>query len=148
MPNPFDKANKLIADTLEANSVAYKGEFAVSMLQEFARDTPIDTGRATGNWILRGGSPNLRPVKFLDRTSTASPTVNRARKDVKGIKLKEMIYVSNAVQGEDERGNFTGEGYIIGLENGKSKQAPLGMFMINVVKAKEISRRAVKKAIK
>lgn len=142
MANPFAKASKLIADTLEANSIAYRNEFSVSMLQRFARDTPIDTGRATGNWILQGGSPNLKPVTFTDKTSTAMPTTNKARKATKGIKIKEDVYVSNAVQGDD------GSGYIIGLENGKSKQAPLGMFKINLVQAKEVSKVAVRRAIK
>ena len=147
--DPFAKALKLIEDTREANSIAYKGEFSVSMLTRYARDTAIDTGRATANWILKGGSPSLNPIKSTDRTSTASPTANKARKASVGIKLNQDIYVSNAVQGEDERGNFTGEGYIIGLENGTgSKQTPLGMFRINNAQAKEVSKRSLRKIFK
>ena len=139
--DPFAKALKLIDDTAKANSMAYKGEFAIAMVQRFARDTPVKDGHATGNWVLKGGSPNLTHVTFTDKTVTASPTVNRARDAYKDIKLKEVVYISNAVQGEK------GEGYIIGLEHGKSRQAPNGMFKINVVQAAAISKQAIKKAM-
>ena len=163
MSDPFAKAFKLIEETSKANSIAYKGEFSVNMLQRFARDTPVKDGHATGNWILKGGSPNLTNVTFTDKTITASPTTKRARNAYKDIKLKENVYISNAVQGNEKVGNTlksgkkstkrftkveTGEGYIIGLEHGKSKQAPNGMFLINLVKAKEVSEKALRKIFK
>lgn len=139
--DPFAKANKRINAIYKAKSLAYKGEFAIGMVQKFARDTPVKDGHATGNWVLKGGSPNLTHVTFTDKTVTASPTTNRAREAYKGINIKDPVYISNAVQGEN------GEGYIIGLEHGKSKQAPNGMFKINVVQAAAISKQAIKKAM-
>ena len=144
----FKQAADRINEVFKRNSSEIHRQFSVDMLQEFAIDTPVDTGLATGNWILKGGSPNLAPVKFRDRSNTATIATGRARKAARGVAAGQDIYVSNAVQGEDESGSFNGEGYIIGLENGKSQQAPSGMFLKNVVKAKTILKRSKKKVFK
>lgn len=141
----FDKALKIIAVTTDKNAAAYKESFAVEMLTQIARDTPVDTGHATGGWVLSAGTPNLAPNNFKDISKTAMITRQRAEKEARKAPEKATLFVSNAVQGVDDKGNSTGEGYIIGLENGKSKQsAPGMMFGKNVASAPMIAKRALK----
>jgi hypothetical protein len=107
--------------------------------------TPIDTGRATANWTGSVNVPNTSPKKKYDKTFSADPTKQAIQKAVSRSKFGDTIYISNGVQGEDDNGALTGEGYIIGLENGQSKQAPKGMVLINIARADVLSKRALKK---
>lgn len=133
----------LIMKHAKINATAFRDEFSASMLQKIARDTPVDTGRATGNWIAKGGSPNLTPQKFRDQSKGATITRQRAEKAIRKASPTQPIFISNAVQGEDDNGQFTGEGYIIGLERGKSIQSSPGMmFNKNVALAKPIAANA------
>ena len=144
MADPFAKAEALIKKHMQINSTALRDEFSASMLQKMARDTPVDTGRATGNWQAQGGSSNLTPTKFQDKSKAATITRQKAEKEIRKASSKVPIFISNAVQGVDEKtGSFTGEGYIIGLERGKSAQsAPGMMFNKNVALAKPIADNA------
>lgn len=150
MADPFAKAEALIMKHTKINTTALRDEFSASMLQKIARDTPVKTGRATANWIAKGGSPNLTPQKFRDKSKSATITRQRAEKAIRKASSTQPIYISNAVQGEDEStGAFTGEGYIIGLERGKSVQSSPGMmFHKNVALAKTIADRARKEIFK
>jgi len=149
MADPFAKAEALIKKHMKINSTALRDEFSASMLQKMARDTPVDTGRATGNWQAQGGSPNLTPTKFQDKSKAATITRQKAEKEIRKSSKTGPIYISNAVQGVDDDGNFTGEGYIIGLERGKSVQsAPGMMFNKNIALAKPIADNAVKEIFK
>lgn len=140
------KAIQRIKDIAENNTSEYQKSFTVNMLQSIARDTPIDTGRATANWILKEGSPNLTPKKLKDTSRTAGITAKRAQQIADKSKPLSDLYISNAVQGQDDdAGPFNGQGYIIGLERGKSVQAPAGMmFSKNIASAKLISKKSLK----
>lgn len=144
----FKQAMIRINEVAGNNADKLHKQFSVDMLQEFAIDTPVDTGLATGNWILKGGKPNLSPVKFKDLSITGILATGRAKKAARGIPAGQDIYVSNAVQGKDANGGFTGKGYIIKLEHGFSRQAPNGMFLNTVVRAKSILKQSKKKVFK
>lgn len=136
----FTKAFKTIESVTVKNADAYKEAFAVEMLTKIARDTPVDTGKATAGWQLSAGSPNTSPNKFRDISLTAMPTRQRAEKAARKAPPKATLFVSNGVVGDE------GEGYIIGLEHGKSKQsAPGMMFGKNIAQAPAIAKRALKK---
>lgn len=145
MATSITKAIQRIKDTAENNASEYHKSFAVTMLQQIARDTPVDTGRATANWILKEGAPNVVPKNLKDTSKTATITGKRARQIADKAKPLSDLYISNAVQGRDDGvGSFNGQGYIIGLERGKSVQAPAGMmFSKNVASAKLISKKAL-----
>jgi len=144
MAKTFKSAFKVIEKAASNNAMALQRTFSVNMLNKIARDTPVDTGLATGNWILKSGSPNLTPQKIKDPSNSATITTQRAEKAARKSKKGQDIYISNAVQGVDDSGSFTGEGYIIGLEDGKSTQAPAGMFLKNIAMASVISARSKK----
>jgi len=135
----FDKAFKVIKSVTLENADAYKEAFAVGFTTKVARDTPVDTGKATAGWTLSAGSPNTSPNKFRDISLSAMPTRQRAEKAARKAPPKATLFVSNGVVGDK------GEGYIIGLEHGKSKQsAPGMMFGKNVALAPAIAKKAAK----
>ena len=102
----FKQAMIRVNEVAGKNADLLHKQFSVDMLQEFAIDTPVDTGQATGNWILKGGNPNLSPVKFRDQSNTATIATGRARKAARGVPAGQDIYVSNAVQGDEGEGNI------------------------------------------
>jgi hypothetical protein len=149
MAKTLKSALKVIEKAVANNTSEFKKTFAVKMLTKIARDTPVDTGRATANWVLQAGSPNLSPVRLKDPSVSAALTVGRAEKAARTAPKKGDLYISNAVQGQDDNNNFTGEGYIIGLERGKSVQSPAGMmFQKNVAMAKPIAADAKRELFK
>lgn len=145
MAKTFKSAFKVIEKASANNTSAFQKTFSVNMLGKIARDTPVNTGRATANWILQAGSPNLSPIRMKDPSVTATLTIQRAEKAARTAPKKTTLYISNAVQGQDDDNNFTGEGYIIGLERGKSLQSAAGMmFQKNVAMAKPIADQSLK----
>lgn len=146
MLKSFSAAADLIEKTFEDNAVLYQQDFTVELGGDIAKDTPVDTGKATANWQGSVNQPNTKSVKKYDQTINAGPTKKAIESAVKGSKYGDVLYVSNGVIGEDESGNETGEGYIIGLDDGTgSNQAPQGMTGPNLARVKEISRRALRK---
>ena len=91
------------------------------------KDTPVDTGRARGNW----------------QTSMDSPATGETDRKGEGVALAEVdqqtasfgagkvIYLSNGLP------------YILRLEYGWSKQQPGGMVRRNVARIQSIVRKAV-----
>lgn len=80
--------------------------------------TPVDTGRARGNWQVTIGAPS---DLTLDGTDGGRSAVLRAIETVRGWRLgSAAIYLTNNLP------------YIERLENGWSKQAPTGMVALTV----------------
>ena len=71
--------------------------------------TPVDTGRAKGNWY-----PGLN---LIDRTATENVGFDATRADAEfsNVKPGDTMNISNSLP------------YIVQLENGSSMQAPQGM---------------------
>jgi len=75
--------------------------------------TPVDTGRARGNWIPSIGSPQ-RGIRSPDKNGAS--TIARARQVIPQYKINgNGIFITNNIS------------YILLLENGSSQQAPNGM---------------------
>ena len=132
----FDQLERLVEETIISNTEIFMKEGAADMGQQFARDTPVDTGKATANWHGSIDSKDLVSVNRFDQSLTARPTRNAIRAELDGYVYGQDIYVQNAVKGDE------GEGYIIQLEHGKSNQAPNGMVLINLRNAQNVYNRA------
>ena len=92
-------------------------KIAFDAFRMVTKKTPVDTGRAKGNWNLSVDSID----KSVDEEATSSGQ-GRATKtpDIqKGDGLKQ-IYITNSLD------------YIQDLENGTSKKAPNGMVALTV----------------
>jgi hypothetical protein len=86
-------------------------KIALELYDGITAKTPVDTGRAKGNWNMSVGKKNTK--------------VNVMAKGKQGVSLKKgdgekPIYITNSLP------------YINTLENGSSKQASAGMVDITV----------------
>ena len=79
--------------------------------------TPVDTGRARGNWYPSIGAPS-DTVDWESKGQAAS--IGRVTATVTSAKLGSVVWLTNNLP------------YILPLENGHSKQAPSGMVDLNL----------------
>jgi hypothetical protein len=83
---------------------------ALALVGKITLKTPKDTGRAQANWYLSEGAPRI------ETTQATIPQVYSPA-DITG---ESIIYITNSLP------------YIIPLEYGHSKQAPMGMVRISI----------------
>lgn len=106
----FGKVTRVQAETI-FRKVAFELDYAVVL------GTPVDTGRARGNWYpsLNTPSGEMSWDSFGEGASLA-----RVTSTVASAKLGTVVWLTNNLP------------YILPLENGHSKQAPSGMVDFNL----------------
>lgn len=82
-------------------------------------DTPVDVGRARGNWFPSLNAPS-NEVDPDARDPSGSAALARINAMLASVKLGDMAWLSNNLP------------YILPLENGHSRQAPDGMVDVNL----------------
>lgn len=116
------------------------------LLRMIVIQTPVDTGRAAGSWMLRGGSADsfvLPESAHMSRDAAVSAVLARVTNvDFSDIKLVYWIYNNlpyieqleyGLYPNPPARGSWVpGQGYVIKTVGGYSKQAPAGMVRISV----------------
>lgn len=100
----------------ENRVVEFTKKVALEALARVVKRTPVDTGRARGNWQLAIGRPG---GQTFDVTSE-SGAMARARSAIAELPPFSVVYLSNHLP------------YIERLENGYSKQSPAGMVAVTV----------------
>ena len=95
---------------------------ALSLFTAIIKDTPVDTGRARGNWQATIGTP-ARGV--IDRSGDAG-AIAEVTSESKNFEAGTVFYLTNSLP------------YIYGLEYGRSKQSPAGMVRKNVARIQSI----------
>ncbi len=116
-----DKAGKSVDETMRA--------IALELFSSTIKDTPVDTGRARGNWQTTIGAPANGEVDRLG-DGEAVKEVSATVADFSGGKV---IYLSNNLP------------YIYRLEyDGWSDQAPGGMLRKNVARIQQIVAKAAR----
>jgi len=104
----------------------------MDMTKGIVKRTPVDTGRAKGNWQPSTGSPKSGAISLRDKIG--SIVEKKAQSVVDSVKGDETLYLTNNLE------------YIGGLEYGrKSKQAPSGMLRVTVREFQSSVRKAVNK---
>jgi hypothetical protein len=93
---------------------------AFEVLKRVVEKTPVDTGRARGNWIVSVGAPDHSADGAEDKSSGGLATVSREATKIKAISEPATIFVQNNLP------------YIEKLENGSSVQAPAGMVAVTI----------------
>lgn len=92
------------------------------------KDTPVDTGRARGNWQTSLGAPKDGEIN----RDGAGPALAEVASESAKFGMGKVIYLANGLP------------YIYRLEFlGWSKQAPAGMARRNVARIQSIVRKAV-----
>lgn len=97
-------------------------KIALEGLRGVVEKTPVDTGRARGNWQLSVGESPEGETGLLDGSTRdlagdegSSAAVTRGLAKIAGLQPYATIFIGNNVP------------YIVPLEEGHSKQAPRGM---------------------
>ena len=83
-------------------------KIAIDLDSAIVLSTPVDTGRARGNWFTSLNSPTIMTSNRLG----AGAAISEIEKVVKTAKIGDTIWMANSLP------------YINRLENGWSKQAP------------------------
>lgn len=106
--------------------------FAFMLYGSIVRKTPVDTGRARGNWQISVGSSASGILERTDKSKGSDSAFGKSEQaKLNGAKGDEDIYISNNLP------------YIEKLEYGYSKQAPQGMIGVTVANAGAYFEKAV-----
>lgn len=86
--------------------------------------TPVDTGRARGNWTLNIG----RPVEFSGPGTRrqVESMIRQAERTLERLEFGKSVWIANGVE------------YIIWLEQGSSRKAAEGMVSVTLEELKQI----------
>ena len=101
---------------------------ALELFSSIIKDTPVDSGRARGNWQTSIGTPKDGQVT----RDGEGPALAEVASETAKFGMGKLVWLSNNLP------------YIYRLEYlGWSKQAPYGMARKNVARIKSIVRKAV-----
>ena len=116
-PDKLAKAIKKLAKNVKANTVIAVKKAAIAIDQKVITSTPVDTGRARYNWLVKVGQPDTRVLDTPGSKSQGTrDALTQGREATSGYKLGDSgIYITNNLP------------YIERLNNGYSAQAPAGM---------------------
>ncbi len=126
MPTNIEQFNKTLTEFGKSIPLELFPNFHRKIVLQFLVGvvvrTPVDTGRARGNWNVNIGSPSsrLKSERGFTSADEVGRIVEQAEKDLKELAPFEVVYVTNNVI------------YIKFLDRGSSKQAPIGMVAITL----------------
>jgi hypothetical protein len=92
--------------------------------------TPVDTGRARGNWQCDIGSIPIGAIATTDKSGAGA--ISRASSKALRAQAGEIVYLVNSLP------------YIGRLENGWSQQAPAGMVGVTVAEYAQVAEQAAR----
>lgn len=117
-------------------------KFAFKIYSSVALKTPVDTGRARGNWNVKCGTvdttidENAKDIQFKSLDDFPTP-----KKDESIYISNNLPYITTLEYGLYPNPPKKGTGK---TENGYSKQAPQGMVGVTLAKAKTFLEQVVK----
>jgi len=120
------------AKAVKVRSDVVLQKISLEVFKSVVLRTPVDTGRARGNWLLTIGTPAKSTVDRKDKAG--SLTIQSAVVAAKKANSEQSVYITNNVS------------YIKALENGKSKQAPSGMVAVTMASIEAYMAKVIKEA--
>ena len=124
------KVNDELEDVL-VTSQEFKEKIAFDLFAGIIKDTPVDTGRARGNWMVSLGSA-------VEAVVDSGPTISNDEPVPSAVKNEGLSTISKSKPGQDIviSNNLP---YIVFLEEGTTKQNAKGMVAHNVARvSKEV----------
>ena len=105
--------------------VAFHKKITLEVFRRIVLKTPVDTGRARGNWLIGIGSV---PQGVLDRLASGdgSGVVFEELAKLASLQPFSIVWITNNLD------------YIEFLEQGSSRQAPNGMVALSLAEVGEI----------
>lgn len=129
LPTEFAKAMNDTARELESRLTKVVRKVAADMSAHVIAATPVDTGRARGNWFPSIGSPSTRADWNRFSPDPASQA-SEAAAVADTLRLGQTFWLSNNLD------------YIEVLNEGYSRQAPAGFVQSLVSEAEQIGNAA------
>jgi len=111
-PKQFAKRIQEVGKNVVVVSDKLVAETAGLILTGVVVATPVDTGRARGNWVVSVGQPVINAINVTDKTGRG--TIVRGKQVAMARVSGQTIYICNNVP------------YIGRLNEGYSSQAPAG----------------------
>lgn len=105
-------------EKVEDRLVEVVQKLGIDLLRRIVLKTPVDTGRARGNWFVTINAASGETTTAADKSGHA--TINRGSAVITGLTEPQAIWISNNLP------------YITALENGHSGQAPAGMVAVSI----------------
>jgi len=112
---------------------------ALEVYDRVTARTPVDTGRARGNWNMGVGSPDLGEDKSFGKSTgshiglSTPPTSPKAKKvTLRKGQGKDILFITNNLP------------YIEVLENGSSTQAPNGMVAVTLAEVEGFMKDVIR----
>lgn len=93
-------------------------KIVLESLRQIVLSTPVDTGRARGNWQVTIAQPSEAVLDNGDKNGIA--TITKGLAVLTALPSFQVVYIANNLE------------YIEFLEDGTSKQAPEGMVSMTV----------------
>lgn len=120
----FARRMKVISEKVGDNVEDVVRRAAIAADRTIVFATPVDTGRARGNWRVGIGSPSFAVSEATDQSGAG--TVSAGASVISTWKIgKGPIFISNSVP------------YIVDLDRGTSAQAPNGMSAAAILAARK-----------
>lgn len=123
---------------------------AVKLYDSIVKKTPVDTGRARGNWQISIGHDATETVNREDKKALGTVSAYKGEETGKlqNVKGDETIYISNNLPyiAKLEYGGYGDNSPSGKTENGFSKQAPNGMVGVTVANFKKHIDEAVRES--
>lgn len=113
---------------LPAQVVTFQKKLVLQALRLLVMKTPVDTGRARGNWQVTIDTPAEGQRDVMDAQGQATIAAGLAA--LESLPPFATVWISNNVD------------YIEKLEHGSSRQAPEGMMAVTVEELRAMFREA------
>jgi hypothetical protein len=121
----FNKEVDAFAKTLVPQKlVLFQKKLVLEALRRIVMKTPVDTGRARGNWQVTIAEPAEAQIDVKDKDGTAVIAAGMAA--IADLPPNMVVWISNNLD------------YIEALEDGHSGQAPQGMVALTIAELTEM----------
>lgn len=132
--------------------------FVYLLYANIVKRTPVDTGRARGNWVVSAGSPSEEvDEQKKEARYTSKNDIPAVEGDDSAFITNNLPYINTLEYGgypkDPKRGSLVKDKsgkrrYIIKSKGGFSKQAPNGMVGVTVAEASRLFQSALAEARK
>ena len=115
----LENLGRLVKENVKVKSALEYKATAFEMFSQIIQKTPVETGRARGNWNITTDSPDYSTSESGQSPNTEAEVGNDF----------PDIYIANGLD------------YVVELEEGKSSQAPTGIIIPAIAAARANRRR-------
>lgn len=125
----IDLFTKTVLDEIEK----FRKRLAIEMFKRIIMRTPVDTGRARGNWQATFGGPATRTFELTDKGGENTVTKMANKVNASKLKTHPTIYLTNNIPYilRLENGGYNGPTAKV-TDDGYSRQAPSGMVKVTL----------------